>query len=107
MMELDPNSNAIHNRLIEQDKVLAKQNEMLSRIDGSANRVDENLRLLREELIGSMGNPGRLTKLELLVDDHEKHKNRAWGFTAAIAAFFTFLEGITHWREFISLFGKK
>ena len=53
--------------------------ERLSRQDVILGRLDENIALLRKELLGN-GQPGRLTKVESKVNDLENHSSHLKGW---------------------------
>lgn len=54
-------------------------NQRLSDQDVVLGRLDENLSLLRKELLGN-GQPGRLTKVESKVNDLENHSSHLKGW---------------------------
>ena len=63
-------------------------------------RVEENLRLLRQELVGN-GRPGRITQLETLVDQVRTSQMRERGIVAGISLTISFLAAIlARWLHF-------
>ncbi len=56
-------------------------------------RVEENLRLLRQELVGN-GRPGRITQLEQQVDQLRSRHQRERGIIAGISLTISIVGGI-------------
>lgn len=52
-------------------------------------RIDENVKLLRQDLLGGPGVKGKIPEHNERIADLEAHKNRAIGYAAAIGGVVT------------------
>lgn len=87
----------IGRRLDKQDDKLDEQRDVMAKNSDTLSRIDENLRLFREDITGGDGKVGRIKVLEDRVDDLEEHKNRAVGFTVAIGVLWSMVLGVIEW----------